>query len=69
VRELLDDEPVKVQTLLVAMPGAPQQFVQQLTKTWAPVGTLVTSDQAIVRLLFGPNEAPEAQLEANLLCF
>eukprot|EP00644_Phytophthora_capsici_P005618 jgi/Phyca11/4442/fgenesh1_pm.PHYCAscaffold_2_\ len=42
------NEPVKIDTLLVATPGAPQQFVQQLTTTWTPVGTLVTSNQIIL---------------------
>ncbi|ETP52095.1 hypothetical protein F442_02845 [Phytophthora nicotianae P10297] len=40
-------EPVKIKTLIVALPGAAQQFVQQLTASWSPVGSLVTSDQAI----------------------
>ncbi|KAG2806159.1 hypothetical protein PC129_g16370 [Phytophthora cactorum] len=39
--------PVKIKTLIVALPGAAQQFVQHLATTWSPVGTLGTSDQAI----------------------
>ncbi|RLN91152.1 hypothetical protein BBJ28_00017593 [Nothophytophthora sp. Chile5] len=42
-------EPVAVETLIVAMPGGPQRFVQELAATWEPVGTLVTTDQSIVR--------------------
>ncbi|KAG6947095.1 hypothetical protein JG688_00015687 [Phytophthora aleatoria] len=39
--------PVKIKTLIVALPGAAQQFVLHLATTWSPVGTLGTSDQAI----------------------
>lgn len=41
------DNPVRIKTLIVALPGAAHQFVQQLTATWTSVGTLVTSDQPI----------------------
>lgn len=54
VRELLGahaHEAIKVKTLVVAMPGAAQQFVQQLAASWTPVGTLVTTDQVIVHEL------------------
>ncbi|CAI5731737.1 unnamed protein product [Hyaloperonospora brassicae] len=40
--------PVQVRTLIVAMPGAPHQFVQQLTASWTAVGALVTSDQTTI---------------------
>ncbi|KAL3659169.1 hypothetical protein V7S43_015748 [Phytophthora oleae] len=42
------NKPVKIDTLLVATPGAAQEFVQQLTTAWTRVGTLVTSDQSIL---------------------
>ncbi|CAI5700814.1 unnamed protein product [Peronospora effusa] len=50
VRDLLGPQAhdaIKVKTLVIAMPGAAQQFVQQLTASWTPVGTLLTNDQAI----------------------
>ncbi|CAI5736021.1 unnamed protein product [Peronospora destructor] len=50
VRDLLGPQAhdaVKVKTLVIAMPGAGQQFIQQLTASWTAVGTLLTNDQAI----------------------
>lgn len=45
-----DQDQVRVKTLVVAMPGPAQQLVQQLTRDWVSVGTLVTTDQLIVSL-------------------
>ncbi|KAG7398004.1 hypothetical protein PHYBOEH_011836 [Phytophthora boehmeriae] len=48
VRNLLGPAPVvSVETLIVAMPGAAQSFVQELASSWETVGTLVATDQAI----------------------
>ncbi|CAH0478278.1 unnamed protein product [Peronospora belbahrii] len=50
VRKLLGThvhDAVEVKTLVIAMPGAAQQFVQQLTASWTVVGTLLTTDQVL----------------------
>ncbi|RLN52615.1 hypothetical protein BBJ29_009102 [Phytophthora kernoviae] len=39
---------VPVETLIVAMPGAAQLFVQELASSWETVGTLIATDQTIV---------------------
>uniref|UniRef100_M4BSA3 Proteasome assembly chaperone 1 n=1 Tax=Hyaloperonospora arabidopsidis (strain Emoy2) TaxID=559515 RepID=M4BSA3_HYAAE len=56
VRRLLNPlahDLVNVKTLIVAMPGAPHQFVKQLTASWTAVGALVTSDQMTCSPLAG----------------
>ncbi|KAF4315424.1 hypothetical protein BBO99_00008908 [Phytophthora kernoviae] len=41
---------VPVETLIVAMPGAAQLFVQELASSWETVGTLIATDQTIANL-------------------
>lgn len=63
VRELLKargSAVLPVEKLVVAMQGRPQEFVQQLASEWEPIGTLVLTDQPIVRL--------NCDVVANLWC-
>ncbi|KAL7685697.1 putative proteasome assembly chaperone 1, ODA1/CCDC63 family [Plasmopara halstedii] len=58
----LANDPVKTKTVIIAMPGASQQFVQHLTANWIPVGTLVTSDQIIHPWKLQPGSSSKASM-------
>lgn len=49
VPAVADGAVVRIAKLVVATPGASLQFVRELTRSWSVVGSIVTTDQQIVR--------------------
>lgn len=65
MRELLKargSAAMQVEKLVVVMQDRPQEFVQQLASEWEPIGTLVLTDQPIVRIYCVIDEAPVLML-------